>query len=136
MTRTGRGFDPYKVLGLARGASYAEVRAAHRAAILRNHPDLARDDPEATRQAQRINAARDAVSAELTANGAEAQERARPQDSERPERGGPTPRRNAEAEPHDVNTAPSSFRPPAIARWEPTPGPWARIRTSSWCTYI
>ncbi|HMJ54121.1 MAG TPA: J domain-containing protein [Polyangiaceae bacterium] len=39
------GFDPFEVLGLARGASPTQIRAAYRALVGRYHPDKHRGNP-------------------------------------------------------------------------------------------
>jgi hypothetical protein len=54
--------DPYALLGVERGVSVDELRAARRRAALRNHPDKEGGSTELMR---RINAAFDAVMAEL-----------------------------------------------------------------------
>ena len=45
--------DPHDVLGLKRGASPAEIKAAWRRLARSNHPDLTGDDPSASRAATR-----------------------------------------------------------------------------------
>ena len=32
--------DPYEILGVARGASFEEIKAAYRRACLKRHPDM------------------------------------------------------------------------------------------------
>ena len=49
--------DPYKVLGLERGASDEEVKRAYRRLAKKYHPDLNPGDAEAARKMQEINAA-------------------------------------------------------------------------------
>lgn len=39
----GNGFDPYKVLGVGRSASVAEIDAAYRERVLKHHPDRGGD---------------------------------------------------------------------------------------------
>jgi curved DNA-binding protein CbpA len=51
--------DPYRVLGVARGASDAAIAAAHRDLARKFHPDIAGDG--ATAQMTRINAAFDTI---------------------------------------------------------------------------
>lgn len=49
--------DPYKVLGLERGASDEEVKRAYRKLAKKYHPDANPGDAEAARKMQEINAA-------------------------------------------------------------------------------
>ncbi|ETI53931.1 hypothetical protein F443_03173 [Phytophthora nicotianae P1569] len=49
--------DPYKVLGVKRSASEAEIKRAYRSLALKWHPDKNRDNPEAEKQFMRIGAA-------------------------------------------------------------------------------
>lgn len=49
--------DPWSVLGLARGADAAAIRAAWRRAAARHHPDRRGDDPEAAEALARARAA-------------------------------------------------------------------------------
>ena len=51
--------DPYRILGVARGASDAAIAAAHRALARRHHPDIAGES--STERMMRINAAFDAI---------------------------------------------------------------------------
>jgi LSD1 subclass zinc finger protein len=55
--------DAYETLGLTRGASSSEIRMAHKALILKHHPDIAPDHQkdEATRLSAEINRARDTL---------------------------------------------------------------------------
>ena len=39
-------FDPYKVLGVERTATYAEIKAAHRAMAKQYHPDMGGDEEQ------------------------------------------------------------------------------------------
>jgi len=62
------GPDPYKVLGVAAGASEAEIKAAYRTLMRDNHPDrlIAQGVPKemidlATKESQTINAAYDRI---------------------------------------------------------------------------
>ena len=65
------GSDPYKVLGVARGASEAEIKSAYRALMREHHPDrlTAQGMPQemvelATKETQTINAAYDRITRE------------------------------------------------------------------------
>ena len=49
--------DPYKVLGLERGASDEEVKRAYRRLAKKYHPDLNPGDAEAAKKMQEVNAA-------------------------------------------------------------------------------
>lgn len=49
--------DPYKVLGIERGASDEEVTKAYRRLAKKYHPDLNPNDPEAAKKMSEINAA-------------------------------------------------------------------------------
>lgn len=49
--------DPYKVLGLERGASDEEVKKAYRRLAKKYHPDLNPGDQEAARKMREVNAA-------------------------------------------------------------------------------
>ncbi len=49
--------DHYSVLGVARGASGAEIKRRYRALMREAHPDANAGDPQATRKAARINRA-------------------------------------------------------------------------------
>ncbi|TDH73284.1 hypothetical protein CCR75_000563 [Bremia lactucae] len=49
--------DPYKVLGITRSASDAEIKRAYRLLALKWHPDKNRSDPMAKQQFMRIGAA-------------------------------------------------------------------------------
>lgn len=51
--------DPYKVLGLEKGASADDVKKAYRKMARVYHPDLHPDDPEATQKMNAINEAYD-----------------------------------------------------------------------------
>jgi len=51
--------DPYKVLGLAQGASQQEIKAAYRKMAKKYHPDLHPDDPNANRKMNEVNEAYD-----------------------------------------------------------------------------
>ena len=51
--------DPYKVLGVAQGASQDEIKKAYRKKAKENHPDLHPDDPNATQKMNEINEAYD-----------------------------------------------------------------------------
>lgn len=49
--------DYYNILGVSRGASPSEIRAAYKKLALRYHPDRNPDDPEAEEKFKQINAA-------------------------------------------------------------------------------
>lgn len=53
--------DPYKVLGVERGASDEEIKQAYRRLAKKYHPDLNPGDQEAARHMQEINAAYDQI---------------------------------------------------------------------------
>ena len=55
--------DPYEVLGVPRGASDEEIKAAYRRLAKQYHPDYHPDDPKAAEKMNEINAAYDAISA-------------------------------------------------------------------------
>ncbi len=89
--------DPYLVLGVERGASPTQVKAAWRRLARQHHPDLIGDDPEASRVATRkmaeINEAYAAVSRGAPATrergDAESGGATFDQGTTRPRRGGP-----------------------------------------------
>jgi len=49
MSFTLPNFDPYKVLGVAKDASLAEIKSAHRKLVLRCHPDKVKDESQQAR---------------------------------------------------------------------------------------
>ncbi|WP_334176250.1 DnaJ C-terminal domain-containing protein [Pseudoxanthobacter sp.] len=53
--------DPYQVLGVARGASEAEIKAAYRKLAKRLHPDRNKDDPNAQERFAEASAAYEIV---------------------------------------------------------------------------
>ena len=53
--------DPYKILGLERGASDEEVKQAYRRLAKKYHPDLNPGDQEAAKKMQQINEAYDQI---------------------------------------------------------------------------
>jgi hypothetical protein len=61
--------DPYLALGIERGASPHQIKAAWRTLARRHHPDLTGDDPEAVRRATRRMAEINAAYAALTRAG-------------------------------------------------------------------
>ena len=59
------GADAFAVLGVARGATLDEVRAARRKLALELHPDRAAGNPDAERRMQEVNAAFDRAVKEI-----------------------------------------------------------------------
>ncbi len=53
--------DPYRVLGVSRGASDEEIKKAYRTLAKKYHPDLNPGDSEAARRMNEINAAYDQI---------------------------------------------------------------------------
>lgn len=53
--------DPYEVLGVPRGASDEDIKAAYRRLAKQYHPDRNPDDPTAAEKMNEINAAYDAI---------------------------------------------------------------------------
>jgi DnaJ-class molecular chaperone len=51
--------DPYKVLGLSKGASTAEIKKAYRALAKKHHPDTNKGDDAAARKFSEVSAAHD-----------------------------------------------------------------------------
>jgi molecular chaperone DnaJ len=49
--------DPYQILGVARTAGQEEIKQAYRRLARENHPDVRRDDPDATDRFKEINEA-------------------------------------------------------------------------------
>lgn len=60
--------DPYKVLGVAPGASPEEIKTAYRTLAKRYHPDLHPDDAAAAEKMNEINVAYDILSKPHTAS--------------------------------------------------------------------
>jgi curved DNA-binding protein CbpA len=56
--------DPYKVLGLSRGASQDDIRKAHRKLVREYHPDANPDDPQAPEHFKEIQQAYEVLSNE------------------------------------------------------------------------
>src|SRR5580692_8209319 len=54
--------DPYEILGLARGADDAAIKAAYRKAAKRHHPDLHPGDSKAAERFKELNSANDLLS--------------------------------------------------------------------------
>jgi len=85
--------DPHDVLGLKRGASPAEIKAAWRRLARSNHPDLTGDDPTASRAATRrmaeINDAYASLSREAERDRRQAAGERAEFDPDAPRRGGP-----------------------------------------------
>ena len=54
--------DYYEVLGIQKGASEADIKAAYRKLAKKYHPDLNPDDPEAEAKFKEINEANDVLS--------------------------------------------------------------------------
>ena len=86
--------DPHEVLGVERGASATQIKAAWRRLARAHHPDLTGDDPAAsrvaTRQMAEINDAYAALTrADAAGRGRGRAERRRPFDDDRRRRGGP-----------------------------------------------
>jgi hypothetical protein len=72
--------DPHVVLGVERGASPDEIKAAWRTLARRHHPDLTGDDPEVARRATRRMAEINTAYASLTRAGETAEARRRRED--------------------------------------------------------
>lgn len=53
--------DPYKILGVTKGASAADIKSAFRNLAKKNHPDQNPDDPKAKERFSRINNAYDVL---------------------------------------------------------------------------
>jgi curved DNA-binding protein CbpA len=90
--------DPHVVLGVERGATQTQIKAAWRRLARGNHPDLTGDDPAAvqaaTRRMAEINDAYTALTREAAADRrARDGERAGFEDAAAPRRGGPPPPR-------------------------------------------
>lgn len=104
--------DPHLVLGLERGATQTQIKAAWRRLARVNHPDLTGDDPAASRAATRrmaeINDAYAALSREA-ARDARTTRSSVPDDAA-PRRGGPPPPRPTRPVTARVDTT-ASFRP-------------------------
>ena len=69
--------DPYKVLGVARGASAEEIKKAYHQKAKQYHPDLHPDDPAAAEKMNEINEAYDLLQNPAAYERKAAQERAR-----------------------------------------------------------
>jgi curved DNA-binding protein CbpA len=104
--------DPHVVLGLERGATQTQIKAAWRRLARVNHPDLTGDDPAASRAATRrmaeINNAYAALSREAARDARST--RASVPDDAAPRRGGPPPPRPTRPVTARVDTT-ASFRP-------------------------
>lgn len=53
--------DPYKILGVTKGASAADIKSAFRNLAKKNHPDQNPDDPKAKERFSRLNNAYDVI---------------------------------------------------------------------------
>ena len=53
--------DPYEVLGVARGASAAEIKSAFRKLAKKHHPDANKNDSKAASRFSELNAAYEIV---------------------------------------------------------------------------
>ncbi|HSL76023.1 MAG TPA: DnaJ domain-containing protein, partial [Candidatus Limnocylindrales bacterium] len=88
--------DPHEVLGVARGAGPAEIKAAWRKLARAHHPDLTGDDPAAsrvaTRQMAEINEAYAALTRGFERNGTTSGPPADMGDGPRRRGGAPSPR--------------------------------------------
>jgi len=106
--------DPHDVLGLKRGASPAEIKAAWRRLARSNHPDLTGDDPSASRAATRrmaeINDAYASLSREAERDRRQAAGERAEFDPDAPRRGGPPRPRPTRPVTGRVDTT-TSFRP-------------------------
>ena len=58
--------DLYKVLGVTRAATLAEIKSAYRSLALKYHPDVAGNDPEKKAKFQQISSAYNTLSNEAT----------------------------------------------------------------------
>jgi hypothetical protein len=105
--------DPHEVLGVARGADGARIKAAWRKLARAHHPDLTGDDPAASRVATRrmaeINDAYAALTRGIGADGTPPASPADMGDSPR-RRGGPPPPRPSRPVTGRVDTT-STYRP-------------------------
>jgi curved DNA-binding protein CbpA len=54
--------DPYKVLGLSRGASQEDIRKAHRTLVRKHHPDANPEDPRAEERFKQVQRAYEVLS--------------------------------------------------------------------------
>ena len=106
--------DPHDVLGLKRGASPVEIKAAWRRLARSNHPDLTGDDPSASRAATRrmaeINDAYASLSREAERDRRTAAGERAEFDADAPRRGGPPRPRPTRPVTGRVDTT-TSFRP-------------------------
>src|SRR5215213_7680492 len=110
--------DPYQVLGVARGATKAQIKAAHRTLAKRYHPDAATGDTQRFRD---VHEAYQLLSDPLRRREWDARHAAGPMRADEPAK--PTPRRRRKT----VADEPPTVRPEGAARtyrWSASEVPW------------